>query len=71
MLCDGRMTDKEYKLKQRVFRLDVKKNLFTLRTVQLWSRLLREVVQCPSLDTFNWRATRSDLTTDPVLNNRL
>jgi len=62
LLCYGRTRDKERKLKQRVFSLDVKKNLFTLKTVQLRSRLLRQVVQSPSLNIFKTQDLISQLT---------
>lgn len=37
------------------FRLKISKKFFTVRVVKHWSRLLREVVDAPSLGLFNAR----------------
>jgi len=39
-----------HKLKQRKFQLKMRKNFFTLRVMEPWTRLPRDVVESPSLD---------------------
>jgi len=44
-----------YKLKHRKFRLNIKKNFFTLRVMEYQNMLPMEVVDSPSLEIFQTR----------------
>ena len=41
-----------HKLKHTKFRLNMRKNFFTLRVMEHWNRLPKEVVESPSLEIF-------------------
>ncbi|KFO80641.1 hypothetical protein N303_04583, partial [Cuculus canorus] len=44
-----------YKLERGRFRLDMRKNFFTMRVVRHWNRLPREAMDAPSLEMFKAR----------------
>jgi len=44
-----------HKLKQRKFRLNMRKNFFPLKVTEPWNRLPRDVVESPSLEIFKTR----------------
>ena len=58
-LCSDRRKGNSFQLKEGRFKLERRKNLFTLSVLRHWNRLPREVVDAPSLQTFK---TRLDVT---------
>ena len=51
MLADRRSSD-VHKLKTRKFHLNTESHCFTLRVIQYWNRLPKEIVESASLETF-------------------
>ena len=58
MVCCDRTRGNGFKFKER-FSLDIRKKSFTVSVMRQWNRLLREVVDAPSLETFKERLDQS------------
>ena len=50
MVCGKRTRGNGHKLKHRKFHTNVYNNFFTVRVMEHWNRLPREVVESPSLE---------------------
>ena len=54
-VCSSRIRRNVFKLEEGRFRLDIRKNLFTMRVVRHWNKLPREVLDAPSLEALKAR----------------
>ena len=54
-VCGDIMWGNGFKLKEGIFRLDIRKKSLTVRVVRHWNRLLRDAVDVPSLEAFRVR----------------
>ena len=52
MVCNDRTSSKGLKFEHRMFHANIWKNLFTVRVMEHWHRLPREVVESFSMEIF-------------------
>lgn len=57
--CSDRTRSTGYKLRDRKFRLDIRKKLFTVRLVRHYRRLPEEVVDAPVIAVFKARLDKA------------
>jgi len=53
--CCDRTRSNGFKVREGIFKLDIKKKFFTSKVVKYWNLLPRDVVKAPSLETFKVR----------------
>jgi len=58
-VCCDRTRGNGFKVKEGRFRLDKRKKFFTVKVVKHWYTLPREMVDAPSLETFEARLDRT------------
>ena len=52
MVCSNKTRSKDLKLEHRKFDTNIWKNFFTVRVIEPWNKLSREVVESPSKEIF-------------------
>lgn len=57
--CSDRTRNNGCKLKEKKFRLDIMKKLFTVNVMRSWNKLPREVVKAPTLSEFKARLDKT------------